>query len=135
MNIKGVIRTRLLTSSALTTIVDDRIYDSIAPQGAARPLVVLDRNSVETFNDLSGTGGVEKAEIIIEHQSDGQAEANDMAAAAQAVLDDFDGVIDGVTVDGIFFEETATDVYDKSETGERSGPHGVQQRINVYYKT
>ena len=79
----------VLVDRLVGCLVGSRIYQVQAPQGAAFPFVVFERNtqSRDEFNDLLGSSGLTRARYTVACISDSLEEVRNLARAVRNRLD------------------------------------------------
>ncbi len=63
--IEDAIRVRLLTQTAVTAIVGQRIRPGVLDEGDALPAIVITVDGEEQQNDLTGNGGLVRATVFV----------------------------------------------------------------------
>lgn len=80
------IRALLVAEPAISAMVDDRVFYSVAPQGAALPHVVLLRGPESEAYSLLGASGLEQVDMNIVVKSKSFTESAEIGAALLDLL-------------------------------------------------
>lgn len=87
MNVPGDIYVYLQTISAVTDLVNTRVYHGIAPQEAALPYVVMDEEANEGAHHFGGAVGINDLTVSFNIWAASQASANAVHEALRGALD------------------------------------------------
>jgi len=138
---KSDIRSLLLTFSAVTDLVVDRIRpDQRDPGDVDQAAIVIEVTDGEQFNDLSGEGGLCRLEVLFRCVSPDAIEASALGEALRlngtdpgTGLDGWNGVAGSghLQANRISFSEDA--VFD--EDGEPTGEHEHAAVYSVWHQT
>jgi len=97
---------KIAGTSAITTIVADRVYPQYARQAdKVYPLLVYKIENVQPFMTAGGPSGVENADLVIACCGIKQADADATAAAVQLALNGSRGAWGTLTVQGCILKE------------------------------
>ena len=102
MALEEALRAYLLGQSAITALVGERIYHGEAPEGAAKPLVVVRRVSTPRDYVQTGPSGLTWPRVQLTIRAARQQEALEVAAALRQALSGYKGPMGAVQVDAVF---------------------------------
>lgn len=86
LDFEKLLRATLLSSTALTTIVGQKVFDTIMPQGTLLPAVTFQKLSGSPANCLYGPTGLENIEVQIDAWAMQKAQVKEMAKAIRAIM-------------------------------------------------
>ena len=86
---EAVLRTALVGSTAVTTLVSTRIYPVLAPSSASLPFVTWRRTGVQRSQTLAGPMGMSVVVVAVDVYAETYGEARDIADKCRAVLDGY----------------------------------------------
>lgn len=98
-------------------LVGTKIYPQVAPQSAALPMVVYEREESETYPVMGGTAGKQQTWWTVWNHAATYAGANALASAVHSALVNHEGVIAGLYIDVIYME-SMTDAQYEPELNE-----------------
>ena len=126
--------------TAIFTRIDDevaglgsRIYPSAAPQTAATPFAIYEKDSDEPYNSLGGYTGLNVSMFRITVWSDSYATTKTNSDLVRTALLDFDGTSDGFVVAHMRHDNSRDTTVWTSE-GSELPLYGVEQDWRVTYK-
>lgn len=96
------LRAYLLGQGAVTALVGDRVYYGEAPEGAAKPLVVVRRVSTPRGYAQLGPTGLAWPRVQLTIRAERQQEAVEVADALRQALNGYRGMMGTVQVDAVF---------------------------------
>lgn len=109
---EGSLVAQLLATSGVTTLVGQRIYPHVAPQGTLLAYVTYEAISKRIVHDHAGTVGLTEARISYLCHAPTYAGAKAIAAAILAALDRKRGTIQSTVFGAILSESEADAGYD-----------------------
>lgn len=95
---EAVIRSALVSSTAVSAVVSSRIYPVIAPANAALPLITFRRSSVRRGQSLSGPIGNPTVGLDLDIYATTYEAARELADKCRTVLDGYGGTVNNVEV-------------------------------------
>ncbi|HMT13134.1 MAG TPA: DUF3168 domain-containing protein [Aestuariivirga sp.] len=103
---------RLLAAAGLTSLVSNRVYWVIAPQGVAAPYIIMSVISSVPGYTMAGKDALTESRVQVDIYAKTYASAKAISAQVKSALSGFRGGVSGVTFDGIFIaseRDTFTD--------------------------
>lgn len=94
MSIENGLRTILLAESTVSTLLGEPtkgVYVTQVPQNAVAPFILITVMSMDPLKHLGSTGGLRFTDIDIDCKAKVQDDAQDLADAVEAFIDDFTG--------------------------------------------
>lgn len=95
---EAVLRSALVTATAVTSIVGTRIYPILAPASASLPFVTWRRAGITREQTLSAPMGVPRVSVEYSVYASSYEQARDAADAMRGVLDGYGGTVDNTQV-------------------------------------
>lgn len=95
---EAVLRSALVGSTAVTSIVESRIYPVLAPASSALPLITWRRSGITRSQTLGAPMGVPQVSVEYQIFAGTYEAARDVADAMRVVLDGYGGTVDNTTV-------------------------------------
>jgi hypothetical protein len=118
MSLEIELRDRLLADAAIEAKVNDRAYAVFLPEGVTNDSFTYERvrlNDQERASDMEGEAGPQKVYVQIASWSKSYTGAQELDAAVAASLSEFSGLLDTITVQGIFDQGAVDDFEDATE--------------------
>ncbi len=84
IDVTALVRTQLLTVTAVTDLVNTRIYPDVLPQNPTLPAVAIEEISSTSEHDLVGKIGMARSRVRIKAYHEYAAEANQLRALCEA---------------------------------------------------
>lgn len=106
---EAVLRTALVASTAVTSVIGSRIYPVLAPASAALPFVTWRRSGIERSQTLSGPMGMPRVSVEYSIYGTTYEQARSVADAMRVVLDGYGGTADNTTVKQTSLEDESDD--------------------------
>jgi len=106
---EAVLRTALVGSTAVTSLVSTRIYPVLAPASAALPFVTWRRAGIQREQTLSVPMGVPRVSVDYAIYATTYEQARDVADAMRVVLDGYGGTADNTEVKQASLENESDD--------------------------
>lgn len=106
---EAVLRTALVGTSAVTSLVGTRIYPVLAPASAALPFVTWRRSGIQREQTLAGPMGLPRVTVEYSIYGTTYEEARQVADAMRVVLDGYGGTSDNTTVEQTSLEDESDD--------------------------
>jgi hypothetical protein len=106
---EAVLRTALVSSTAVTTLVSTRIYPVLAPASATLPFVTWRRTGIQREQTLRNPMGMPR--VTLEYQVYGVTydQTREVADAMRLVLDGYGGQSENTVVDQVSLENESDD--------------------------
>jgi hypothetical protein len=106
---EAVLRSVLVGSTAVTSLLSTRIYPVLAPASAASPFVTWRRASIQREQTLGGPMGMPRVTVEYSIYGTTYEQARDVADAMRLVLDGYGGTSDNTTVKQTSLENESDD--------------------------
>ena len=106
---EAVLRTALVGTTAVTSLVGTRIYPVLAPASAALPFVTWRRSGIQREQTLAGPMGLPRVTVEYSIYGTTYEEARQVADAMRVVLDGYGGTSDNTTVRQTSLEDESDD--------------------------
>jgi hypothetical protein len=106
---EAVLRTALVSSTAVTSLVSTRIYPVLAPSSASLPFVTWRRTGIQREQTLRNPMGMPR--VTLEYQVYGVTydQTREVADAMRVVLDGYGGQSENTVVDQVSLENESDD--------------------------
>jgi hypothetical protein len=106
---EAVLRTALVGSTAVTTLVSTRIYPVLAPSSASLPFVTWRRTGIQREQTLGNPMGMPR--VTLEYQVYGVTydQTREVADAMRVVLDGYGGQSENTVVEQVSLENESDD--------------------------
>jgi hypothetical protein len=129
---EAVLRSALVSSTAVTSLVSSRIYPVLAPASAALPFVTWRRSGIEREQTLGGPMGMPR--VTVEYSIYGMTyeEARQTADAMRLVLDGYGGTLDNTEVKQASLEDESDD-FVQLAGADLPPVYQVTQRYDVWW--
>ena len=128
-----VLRSALVSSTSVTTMVGQRIYPLLAPKTAALPFITWRRSGIERQHTLAGPMGVPNVSVEIQSYAATYEDARELADRVRLVLDGYGGTVNNVEVKHVSLEQESDD-FVQLAGGELPPVYQVTQTFNVLWK-
>lgn len=102
----------LQTTSAITNVVDDRVYPVVVPQKVEFPAIVYTKASSDAENTKDEVSTIENATVQIKVMHPSMVKVKDLGAAVRKAFDNLSGTINGIEIDTTKYQG-ATVIYDE----------------------
>lgn len=99
------IRQLLIDDSAVSAMIDTRVFDSIIPQGQPYPAIAYQRVTTQRLYTQDGESNFYQASLQLTCLAAGKALVEQLVAAVTAVLTGFAGIVGGFTIHSIFIDD------------------------------
>lgn len=106
---EAVLRSALVASTAVTSVIGSRIYPVLAPASAALPFVTWRRSGIERAQTLTGPAGLPRVSVEYSIYGTTYEQARSVADAMRLVLDGYGGTADNTTVKQTSLEDESDD--------------------------
>jgi hypothetical protein len=106
---EAVLRTALVGTTAVTSLVSSRIYPVLAPASASLPFVTWRRSGISREQTLSGPMGVPRVSVEFAIYGSTYEQARDVADAMRLVLDGYGGTSNNTEVKQASLEQESDD--------------------------
>lgn len=130
---EAVLRSRLLASASVTSLVGSRVYAVAAPAAATLPLVTWRRSGITRSQTLSGPVGVPQVTVEYQIYAATYEAARDVADAMRVVLDGYAGTVDNTTVRHTSLENEA-DEFVQLQGSEMPVVYQITQNYDVLWQ-
>ena len=104
-----VLRTALVGSTNVTTLVGLRIYPVLAPATASLPFVTWRRTGIERAQTLGSPSGMPRVTVEYGIYGTTYEQARSVADAMRRILDGYGGTVDNTTVNQTSLENESDD--------------------------
>lgn len=128
----NVVRYLLLQSTAVTSLVAQRISANKADQAATFPFIIYRRTNADFVNSKDGNSGLARLIVEVEIYTNNYDSLLTLAAAARRAIDNNRGVIDNHDIKLIQYEATRDQYQDAAEY---DGVHMLQQDYLIFANT
>lgn len=132
-NIRSAINAHLAAATAVTAIVNDRIYPVALPQDRPRPAITFSREKSGHDHNLKKASGTSLATIRVNSWGDKYKDAAALSEAVRVAMQGFSGTADGVKIDCM----TLMDDYDEfvqPQDGSDKGIFAVVFEFHIRYQ-
>lgn len=135
MTIGKAIFAQLAATPAVNNIVAGRIYAAIAPEvGKVYPQIVYGGDASERERDYAGDDALTSQSVRIEILvTSNYADADTLANAVRAALDDQTGTWGGIVVQGAFLEDQSETTEANDDDGEASVVYVFEQQYTFWF--
>lgn len=106
---EAVLRTALVGSTNVTTLVGTRIYPVLAPASATLPFVTWRRTGIERQQTLGSPAGMPRVTVDYEIYGTTYEQTRSVADAMRRILDGYGGTVDNTTVNQTSLENESDD--------------------------
>jgi hypothetical protein len=106
---EAVLRTALVGSTNVTTLVGLRIYPVLAPATATLPFVTWRRTGIERAQTLGRPAGMPRVTVEYGIYGTTYEQARDVADRMRVILDGYGGTVDNTTVNQTSLENESDD--------------------------
>lgn len=122
----------LAGESTISAIVGSRVYVGHAPQGEARPHIVVTQMRSEEYKALDGTGPLRMVSFDIDCKADRTVTAESLAKIVRRFIDDYTGTAGSETI-GAVLVNGETDAWESPFDGTDVGIYGVTIDADIQY--
>jgi hypothetical protein len=106
---EAVLRSALVASTSVTSIVGTKIYPILAPASVSLPFAVWRRAGIQRQQSLSGPAGIPRVSVEISIYAATYEQARDAADAFRKVLDGYAGTVENTSVRNTSLENEVDD--------------------------
>jgi len=106
---EAVLRTALVGTTAVTSLVSSRIYPVLAPASASLPFVTWRRSGIQREQTLGGPMGMPRVSVEYSIYGTTYEEARQVADAMRLVLDGYGGTSNNIEVKQTSLEDESDD--------------------------
>lgn len=128
------IRSLILASTSVTSLVSTRVHYNHVPQQSARPNIWFRVTSDNEQRTLDKSGGLHEARCDIECVGVTETSAQAVADAVKNKLDGYKGSMGTCTAQGVFVLDKDDDYIPFSNEGD-DGLHVVSYELHLFYTT
>jgi hypothetical protein len=129
---EAVLRTALVGTTAVTSLVSSRIYPVLAPASAALPFVTWRRSGIDREQALGGPMGMPRVSVEYSIYGTTYEEARQVADAMRRVLDGYGGTSDNTEVKQASLEDESDD-FVQLAGADLPPVYQVTQRYDVWW--
>jgi hypothetical protein len=129
---EAVLRSALVSTTAVTSLVSSRIYPVLAPASAALPFVTWRRSGIEREQTLGGPMGMPRVTVEYSIYGTTYEEARQTADAMRLVLDGYGGTLDNTEVKQASLEDESDD-FVQLAGADLPPVYQVTQRYDVWW--
>jgi hypothetical protein len=129
---EAVLRSALVSTTAVTSLVSSRIYPVLAPASAALPFVTWRRSGIEREQTLGGPMGMPRVSVEYSIYGTTYEEARQTADAMRLVLDGYGGTLDNTEVKQASLEDESDD-FVQLAGADLPPVYQVTQRYDVWW--
>ena len=129
---EAVLRTALVGTTAVTSLVSSRIYPVLAPASAALPFVTWRRSGIEREQTLGGPMGMPRVSVEYSIYGTTYEEARQVADSMRRVLDGYGGTSDNTEVKQTSLEDESDD-FVQLAGADLPPVYQVTQRYDVWW--
>jgi hypothetical protein len=129
---EAVLRTALVGTTAVTSLVSSRIYPVLAPASAALPFVTWRRSGIDREQTLGGPMGMPRVSVEYSIYGTTYEEARQVADAMRRVLDGYGGTSDNTEVKQASLEDESDD-FVQLAGADLPPVYQVTQRYDVWW--
>lgn len=130
---EAVLRSALVSSTAVASIVGTRIYPLLAPKTAALPFVTWRRSGISREHTLAGPMGVPNVSVEVQSFAATYEDVRQLADRVRLVLDGYGGTVNNVEVKHVSLEQESDD-FVQLAGGDLPPVYQVTQTFNVLWK-
>lgn len=128
------LRTFILGSTSVTSLISTRCHYNLIPQISARPNVWLRVASDTEERTLDGVGGLHDATVDVECVGLTESSVQDVADAIKDRLDGYKGAMGNATCQAAFLRDKDDDYIPFSNQSDE-GAHVISFTLNLWYTT
>jgi len=132
MSVQSAIRTKLLASAGVTSLVGTRITLKTAPTNYGYPRITLNLINTNTDHHLGGASGLANSRVQVDCWSKTSTQATALGAAVRSALDTYSGTSDGLVIDSCIIEDES-DEYEAPTDGSQRGTHRTRIDFSVWH--
>jgi hypothetical protein len=129
---EAVLRTAMVGTTAVTSLVSSRIYPVLAPASAALPFVTWRRSGIDREQTLGGPMGMPRVSVEYSIYGTTYEEARQVADAMRRVLDGYGGTSDNTEVKQASLEDESDD-FVQLAGADLPPVYQVTQRYDVWW--
>lgn len=130
---EAVLRTALVGSTSVTSIVGTRIYPLLAPKTAAIPFITWRRAGISREHTLAGPMGMPNVTVEMQSFANTYEDVRQLADRVRLVLDGYGGTVNNVEVKNVSLENEADD-FVQLAGGDLPPVYQVTQTFNVLWQ-
>jgi hypothetical protein len=130
---EAVLRTALVGSTSVTTMVGTRIYPLLAPKTAALPFITWRRSGISREHTLAGPMGVPNVSVEMQSFAATYEDVRQLADRVRVVLDGYGGTVNNVEVKHVSLEQESDD-FVQLAGGDLPPVYQVTQTFNVLWQ-
>lgn len=126
------LRSYLIAQSDIAAVISSRCYLLVAPQGAARPLVIFRVIQSDPFDTLQDTTGLVTSVVEIECQATSDVSAKSLKELVRRRLHTYRGAMGATTVCSCL-QNSESDEYTPPQTGSDTGIYSTILEFDVVH--
>ena len=122
----------LTDDATVSGLVASRVYPFVIPEGVAMPAIVYQRVSTEFVQDINDASSLSAARAQITSWSETYLQAKTLSAAVRAVIENFTGTWNSLTVQAVDLEDES-DIFEPAPSLQQRRRYGVRQDYSMWY--
>lgn len=130
---EAAVRNRLVTTTAVSTIVGSKVYPVLAPADAALPFITWRRMSVQRQQSLQGPIGVPTVMLSVDLFAETYEAARELADAVRLSLDGWGGTFQNTVVSNVSLENES-DGFATLAGGDLPPVYTVQMTFSILWQ-
>lgn len=130
---EAVLRTALVSSTSVTSMVGTRVYPLLAPKTAALPFITWRRAGVNREHTLAGPMGMPSVTVEMQSFANTYEDAREVADRVRLVLDGYRGTVNNTEVKSVSLENELDD-FVQLAGGDLPPVYQVTQTFNVLWQ-
>lgn len=130
---EAVLRTALVSTTVVTSMVGTRIYPLLAPKTAALPFITWRRAGVSREHTLAGPMGMPSVTVEMQSFANTYEDAREVADRVRLVLDGYRGTVNNTEVKSVSLENELDD-FVQLAGGDLPPVYQVTQTFNVLWQ-
>lgn len=130
---EAVLRTALVSTTVVTSMVGTRIYPLLAPKAAALPFITWRRAGISREHTLSGPMGMPNVTVEMQTFAATYEDAREVSDRVRLVLDGYGGTVNNTVVKNVSLENEADD-FVQLAGGDLPPVYQVTQTFNVLWQ-
>lgn len=130
---EAALRTVLVSTTVVTSMVGTRVYPLLAPKAASLPFIVWRRAGITREHTLAGPMGMPNVSVEMQTLAATYEDAREVADRVRLVLDGYGGTVNNVEVKNVSLENESDD-FVQLAGGDLPPVYQVTQTFNVLWQ-
>lgn len=130
---EAVLRSALVSTTVVTSMVGTRVYPLLAPKTAALPFITWRRAGVNREHTLAGPMGMPSVTVEMQSFANTYEDARELADRVRLVLDGYRGTVNNTEVKSVSLENELDD-FVQLAGGDLPPVYQVTQTFNVLWQ-